>query len=60
MTTASAPSMVPVATPIVYAKRDQFRAETLGEIMPGSPGYDAYRQILEDSVEQGYAKLIQP
>lgn len=52
--------LVPVATPIVYAKRDDFRAQALGEIMPGAPEYAAYKQILEESIEQGYARLIQP
>ena len=50
---------VPVATPIVYAKREQFRASALGEIKPGAPDYEAYKQMLDDSVEQGYARLVQ-
>lgn len=52
--------LVPVAAPIVYAKRDQFRASALGEIKPGTADHAAYKQILEESVEQGYARLIPP
>jgi DNA-binding Xre family transcriptional regulator len=51
-------AFMPVAAPIVYAKRDQFRASQLGEIKPGAPDYAAYKQMLDDSIEQGYARLV--
>lgn len=50
---------VPVSAPIVYAKREQFRANALGEIKPGAPDYEGYKQMLDESVEQGYARLVQ-
>lgn len=51
---------VPVATPIVYAKRDEFPADVLGEITAKSPQYKAYCGILQDTVDQGYARLVAP
>lgn len=51
---------VPVATPIVYARRDAFPADALGEITAGSPCYAAYQALLLDTVEQGYARLVAP
>lgn len=49
---------VPVATPIVYAKRDDFRASELGDIDPENPIHSTYKRQLEDTVEQGYARLV--
>lgn len=51
---------VPVATPIVYAKREEFAPGTLGEISPKNPHYKAYAALLHDTVEQGYARLVAP
>lgn len=51
---------VPVATPIVYAKRDDFTSDGLGEISAKSPLYKPYSALLQDTVEQGYARLVAP
>jgi DNA-binding Xre family transcriptional regulator len=49
---------VPVAAPIVYVKRDDFKGAPLGEI-PASRAAD-YRRLLAESMEQGYARLLAP
>lgn len=49
--------LVPVATPIVYVKRDDFDGN-LGDIAPTSPQYAGYRKLLEDTTAQGYARLV--
>jgi transcriptional regulator with XRE-family HTH domain len=49
---------VPVAAPIVYLKRDDFKDAPLGEIAAGRAG--DYRRLLAESIEQGYARLLAP
>jgi hypothetical protein len=49
---------VPVSSPIVYARRDDIPAEVLGEITPASPHWAAYKRLLEETIEQGYARLV--
>ncbi|MGH7552127.1 MAG: helix-turn-helix domain-containing protein [Longimicrobiales bacterium] len=49
---------VPVAAPIVYVKREEFKGVALGEI-PASRAAD-YRRILAEAMEQGYARLLAP
>jgi transcriptional regulator with XRE-family HTH domain len=51
-------SFVPVAAPIVYLKREDFKGAPLGEI-PASRAAD-YRRILAESMDQGYARLLSP
>ena len=51
---------VPVSTPIVFARREEYPDGTLGEIGPNNPHYGAYKQLLADTVEQGYARLVPP
>lgn len=51
---------VPVATPIVYARREAFSADCLGEVTPGKAMYDPYQKLLRESVTQGYARLVTP
>lgn len=51
---------VPVATPIVYVRQDDFPAAGLGEIGPQNAAYGRYRTLLNDTVEQGYARLVAP
>jgi len=51
--------LVPVATPIVYAKRDEFDGN-LGDITSTHPHYAQYKKMLEDTMGDGYAKLIEP
>lgn len=51
-------TFTPVATPIVYARRETFESDCLGEITPSSRFYQAYKALLADTLEQGYARLI--
>ncbi len=51
---------VPVATPIVYARRDEVSGAELGEIKRANPHFLRYSEMLNDTVSQGYARLIQP
>ena len=47
----------PVATPIVYARREAF-AGAFGEVGPGNPAYAEYRNTLDETTAQGYARLL--
>jgi hypothetical protein len=49
--------LVPVATPIVYARRDEFNGN-LGDIAADSPHYATYKKMLEETVTEGYARLL--
>ena len=49
---------VPVASPIVYARRATFEAREFGEIGPRNPHFATFKQILDETVEQGYARLV--
>lgn len=51
---------VPVATPIVYARRETFEPALLGEITQQNQNYKAYSALLLETVEQGYARLVHP
>jgi transcriptional regulator with XRE-family HTH domain len=51
--------LVPVATPIVYAKCEEFDGN-LGDITSAHPHYAQYKKMLEDTMGDGYAKLIEP
>ena len=50
--------LVPVATPIVYMKRSDWQYVAFGEVDTANPAYAGYRKILDDTVEQGYARLV--
>jgi hypothetical protein len=50
--------LMPVSAPIVYIKRHDFAGVALGEITTGDAGHREYRQLLDETVEQGYARLI--
>ena len=50
--------LVPVSAPIVYRKLADFTGTPLGEIGPETPAYADYRQILEETVAEGYARLV--
>jgi hypothetical protein len=49
--------LVPVATPIVYAKREEFDG-SLGDISSAHPLYSVYRKLLDETVSEGYARLL--
>jgi transcriptional regulator with XRE-family HTH domain len=53
-------SLVPVSTPIVYAKRRDFAQAAVGEFTADHPNHAAYRQLLDETLEQGYARLLGP
>ena len=50
--------LVPVATPIVYARRDTMKDVAFGEITSGHAAHAEYRRLLDETVEQGYARLV--
>jgi transcriptional regulator with XRE-family HTH domain len=50
--------LVPVSSPIVYAKQDSFAANGFGEITSAHPSYGVYRGMLAETLEAGYARLI--
>jgi transcriptional regulator with XRE-family HTH domain len=49
---------VPVSAPIVYVRRDDFAGVELGEIAAAGADAMGYRALLDETVEQGYARLI--
>jgi transcriptional regulator with XRE-family HTH domain len=51
-------ALVPVSAPIVYAKRDDFGDVALGELAADHPSHRIYRQLLDEALEQGYARLM--
>ena len=51
-------NFTPVATPIVYARRDTIAAGCLGEIGTDSPFYKEYKVLVDDTLDQGYARLV--
>ena len=51
---------VPVSAPIVYVKRQEFKSIGLGELTPKSSGYQQLKELLEASLEEGYARLVGP
>ncbi|HKZ96003.1 MAG TPA: helix-turn-helix transcriptional regulator [Hyphomicrobiaceae bacterium] len=51
-------TFVPVAAPIVYVKRQDFKGAALGEIREKSPDYKAYKELLDVTMAEGYARLV--
>ena len=51
-------SFLPVSAPIVYAKREAFGPNAFGEIREGAPQFAPYKALLEDTVSEGYARLV--
>jgi transcriptional regulator with XRE-family HTH domain len=49
---------MPVSAPIVYARRDDFDGVVLGEIGAELAADAGYTQMLGETVEQGYVRLI--
>jgi DNA-binding Xre family transcriptional regulator len=50
--------LVPVSAPIVYVKRESFAGDAVGEIGPDEVGFAAHKQLLDDTLGQGYARLV--
>ena len=53
-------TFVPVATPIVYVKRDDIAADTLGDIADGHACFKGYSAMLAETTAEGYARLVAP
>jgi len=51
-------TFIPVATAIVYAQRENFDAEVFGEVTAKSQLYPAYKRLLDETLDQGYARLV--
>lgn len=51
-------SFMPVSTPIVYVQRVAFDAASLGECTPHHDAYGEYKRLLDETIDQGYARLI--
>jgi transcriptional regulator with XRE-family HTH domain len=51
---------VPVSAPIVYLRREDFANAAFGDIKSGSRHYAEYRQLLAETVDSGYARLVAP
>ena len=49
---------VPVAAPIAYVKSNVFRASSMGEHTPKSPDYKTYKDLLGETIDDGYARLV--
>lgn len=53
-------TFLPVAAPIVYLKRQEFKSLALGEITPKNAEYQIYKTYLETALDEGYARLVGP
>jgi hypothetical protein len=51
-------TFIPVATAIVYARRETFDADAFGEITPKNGAYAEYKRLLDETVSEGYARLV--
>ncbi|MGH6769440.1 MAG: toll/interleukin-1 receptor domain-containing protein [Xanthobacteraceae bacterium] len=51
---------VPVATPVVYLKRENFDGDRFGDITPADPHYAAYFAQLRDAIASTYVQMIVP
>lgn len=51
---------VPVATPIVYAKRLETAGMVLGTIRPDHPIHGDYSALITAAISEGYARLVPP
>jgi len=50
--------LVPVSTPIVYQRRENFSDEAFGEIEAGHARHAQYAGIIAEATAQGYVRLI--
>jgi transcriptional regulator with XRE-family HTH domain len=51
-------TFIPVATPIIYAQRESFDADAFGDVTPKSRAYAGYKRQLDETVNEGYARLV--
>lgn len=50
--------LVPVSAPIIYLRRDTFPADSFGEIGADHPRRTEYGALLEETMAQGYVRLV--
>jgi hypothetical protein len=50
---------VPVAAPIVYVKMQDFKNVALGEMTSKHADYESHSALLDETINDGYAKLVQ-
>ncbi|MFN3869303.1 MAG: XRE family transcriptional regulator, partial [Hyphomicrobiaceae bacterium] len=50
--------LLPVSCPIVYARRDAFHADGLGQIGAEHAEFANYQRLLRETTEDGYARLV--
>ena len=51
--------LMPVSCPIVYKRQDAFASGSLGQIPPDHPDHGRYRTLLEETITDGYAKVVE-
>jgi hypothetical protein len=51
---------VPVATPVIYLKRDSFDQDTFGEVTPADPNHARYFALLRGTIANTYVKIVVP
>ena len=52
--------LVPVSAPILYQRKADFSGDAFGELPPSHKLHARYNELLQETVEQGYARLIGP
>lgn len=53
-------AFTPVSSPIVYMRRQEFKSLAFGEITAKTPEYALYKSLLENALDEGYARLVAP
>jgi len=51
-------TFIPVATAIIYARRESFTEDEFGELTASNKAYAGYKRLLDETIEQGYARLV--
>lgn len=51
--------LMPVSCPIVYQRSENFPAGSLGQIPPDHADHGRYRHMLDETIADGYAKVVE-
>lgn len=51
-------TLIPVSTAILYAQRETFDNDAFGELTPKNRQYAEYKRLLDETVAEGYARLV--
>jgi len=51
---------VPVGAPIVYVRKESIAGTAFGDVKNGARAYAEYQQLLAETIEAGYARLVSP